>query len=75
MSEVRLLALVLRFPHPTALARHLRDGSVHAALRRLEALGFVRRQHGLLRLTQCGRAELEMAVSVTRLIARGNAAA
>ena len=70
MSETRLLLLVLRFPHPTALARHLRDGAVFAALRRLEAHGFLRRREGLYRLTAFGRAELEMTVALHRLVAR-----
>ena len=70
MSETRLLLLVLRFPHPTALARHLRDGAVFAAVRRLEAHGFVRRGRGLYRLTAFGRAELEMTVALHQLMAR-----
>jgi hypothetical protein len=70
MSETRLLMLVLKFPHPTALARHLRDGAVFAALRRLEAYGFVRRREGLYCLTAFGRAELEMTVALQQLMAR-----
>jgi len=35
MSEARLLLLVMRYPHPSALARHARDGSVFAGVRRL----------------------------------------
>jgi DNA-binding PadR family transcriptional regulator len=70
MTEARLLALVLRFPHPTALARHERDGRVFAALRRLEASGLVTRRRGLYRLTRRGRHELELTRAVTRLLAR-----
>jgi DNA-binding PadR family transcriptional regulator len=65
--------LVLRFPHPTALARQVRDGSILAALHRLEAVGFVRRQHGLYRVTKYGRDELEMTVALTRLVAHTQA--
>jgi DNA-binding PadR family transcriptional regulator len=70
MSEARLLSLVLRYPHRTALARHAPDGSVFEALRRLEARGLVRRQRSLYRLTRLGRDELALARAVTRLIAR-----
>jgi len=50
MSEARLLFLVLRYPHPAALARHARDSSVFPGLRRLEADGLVSRRRGLYRL-------------------------
>jgi len=70
MSETRLLYLVLRYPHPAALARHVRDGSAFPALRRLEARGLVARRRGLLRLTSRGRDELAMARALTRLVVR-----
>jgi Mn-dependent DtxR family transcriptional regulator len=68
MSQARLLWLVSTYPHPTALARHVRDGSVFVALRRLEAGGFVTRGRGGYRLTKRGRHELTMARLVTRLL-------
>jgi DNA-binding PadR family transcriptional regulator len=70
MSEARLLWFVLRYPHPTALARHVRDGRVFAALRRLEAHGLVVRRRGLYRLTRRGREELSMTRALARLLAR-----
>jgi len=70
MSETRLLSLVTRYPHPTALARHVRDGSVFVALRRLEARGFVRRRRGQFRLTKRGRDELAMTHALVRLVGR-----
>jgi DNA-binding MarR family transcriptional regulator len=70
MSEARILALVARYPHPTTLARRTRDGSVFAAVRRLEAAGLVRRRHGQYRLTLRGRDELELTRSLVRLVAR-----
>jgi DNA-binding PadR family transcriptional regulator len=70
MSEARLLWIVRRYPHPTALARHVRDGSVFTALRRLETRGLVTRRQGHYRLTKHGRHELGMAQTLTRLVAR-----
>jgi DNA-binding PadR family transcriptional regulator len=70
MAEARLLSLVLRYPHPTALARRADDGGVFAALRRLEARGLVTRRCGLYRVTRRGREELAMARAVARLVAR-----
>jgi DNA-binding PadR family transcriptional regulator len=70
MSEVPLLSLVARYPHPTALARRVRDGSAFVALRRLEARGFLRRQDGTYLLTHRGRSELAMAGVLVRLLAR-----
>jgi DNA-binding MarR family transcriptional regulator len=70
MSEARLLSLVARFPHPTALARHVRDGSVLAGVRRLESRGLVTRRRGLYRLTHRGADELALTRALARLIAR-----
>ena len=70
MLETRLLALVLRNPHPSALARKVRDGSVFPALRQLENRGLLMRRRGLYRLTARGRRELSMAQAVAKLIAR-----
>jgi Mn-dependent DtxR family transcriptional regulator len=74
MSEARLLRLVLRYPHPTALGRHVRDGRVFAALRRLEACGLVTLRRGEYRLTRRGRDELVMTHALTRLLARTHSA-
>jgi DNA-binding PadR family transcriptional regulator len=70
MSEARLLWLVRRYPHPSALARHVRDGRVFAALRRLEARGLLARRQGEYRLTIRGREELAVTQLLTRLLAR-----
>jgi len=70
MSEAGLLSLVARYPHPTALARRLRDGSMFVALRRLEARGFLRQHDGTYLLTRRGRDELAMARVLARLLAR-----
>jgi DNA-binding PadR family transcriptional regulator len=70
MAEGRVLSLVLRYPHPTALARRARDGGVFTALRRLEARGLVTRRRGQYRLTGRGRQELAMTRAVARLLAR-----
>jgi DNA-binding PadR family transcriptional regulator len=70
MYEAQLLSLVMRHPHPAALARHVRDGRIFAALRRLEARGLVVRRRGLYRLTRRGRHELSMERAVARLVAQ-----
>jgi DNA-binding PadR family transcriptional regulator len=70
MAETRLLWFVLRYPHPTALARQVRDGRVFVALRRLEARGLVTRRRGQYRLTRRGREELSMTRALARLLAR-----
>jgi DNA-binding PadR family transcriptional regulator len=72
MAEGRLLSLVLRYPHPTALARHARDGSVFPALRRLEACGLVFRKRGQYRLTRRGRDELAAVRALALLLARSS---
>jgi hypothetical protein len=68
MVETRLLALVYAYPHPRALARHVRDGGVFDGLRRLEARGLVWRQRGLYRLTGRGRSELALTRAIARLL-------
>jgi len=70
MSEERLLSLVMSYPHPTALARRVRDGSIFAALHRMEGRGLVVRHRGLYRLTRRGRAELSMTHALLRLVVR-----
>ena len=67
MSEARLLWLVARYPHATALARRAGDGTLFPVLRRLEARGYVRRQRDRYRLTRTGRDELAMTLAVKRL--------
>jgi DNA-binding PadR family transcriptional regulator len=70
MSEARLLSLVARYPHQVCLARQVRDGSIFAALGRLEARGLVTRKRELYRLTRRGIDELAMTRAVARLIVR-----
>jgi DNA-binding PadR family transcriptional regulator len=74
MSEARLLTLVARYPHPTALARRTGDGSIFAALRSLEARGLVWRRQGQYRLTRHGRSELAMRRALTRTLLRATLA-
>ena len=69
MSEARLLWLVSRYPHRTALARRARDGSAFVLLRRLEARGLVMRRNDAYRLTRRGRHELELTRALVRLVA------
>ena len=74
MSEGRLLRLVSTYPHPTALARHVRDGHIFAALHRLEARGLLTRRRGEYRLTRRGRDELAVTHALVRLLARTHTA-
>src|SRR5712672_653502 len=69
MSETRLLSLVLRYPHRTALARRA-TGSVFGALQCLEIRGLVRQQGDQYRLTRQGQSELAMTRALARLVAR-----
>jgi hypothetical protein len=69
MSEARLLFLVARYPHRSALARHARDGSIFAALGRMEARGLVTRRKELYRLTRRGSHELSLTYALARLVA------
>jgi DNA-binding PadR family transcriptional regulator len=70
MSEARLLALVSKYPHPTALARRAGDASLFAALHRLERHGLVTRRRRLYWLTRRGRDELAMTRALARILAR-----
>lgn len=71
MSEARLLSLVVRYPHPAALARQARDGAVFAGLRRLEARGLVTRRRGHYRITRYGRSELALTHALIRIVRAG----
>jgi DNA-binding IclR family transcriptional regulator len=75
MSQTRLLALVARYPHLTALARNTRCEAVYPGLRTLERRGFVRRDRDQYRLTRRGRDELAMARAIARLLRRSELAA
>jgi hypothetical protein len=70
MSEGDVLALVESYPHPSALARHMRDETLFPVLLRLEGRGLVRSRGGLYRLTGRGRDELAAVQSLRRLVAR-----
>ncbi|HEU0337160.1 MAG TPA: hypothetical protein VFR43_11430 [Gaiellaceae bacterium] len=70
MSEAHVLALVARYPHPSALARRAGDEALFEGLRRLQADGLVRRRGGLYRLTTAGAREHALSRAVGRLVAR-----
>jgi DNA-binding PadR family transcriptional regulator len=70
MSEARLLSLVRRYPHRTALARQVRDGAVFTALRRMEDRGLVVRRRERYALTRRGAEELAMTRRLSRLVVR-----
>ena len=52
MPELALLALVSRYAHPAALARHARSAYLFPALRRLERHGLVSNRRDVYRLTR-----------------------
>jgi DNA-binding PadR family transcriptional regulator len=68
MSEARLLSLVRRYPNRTALARHVRDGAVFAALRRMEDRGLVTHRRERYALTRLGVEELVLTRGLARLV-------
>jgi DNA-binding PadR family transcriptional regulator len=72
MSEAWVLSLVARYPQRVALARRAHDGSVFVVVRRLEARGFLRRQHDRYRLTKRGREELALTFALIRLAQQGS---
>jgi DNA-binding PadR family transcriptional regulator len=59
MSEAMLLSLLLRYPHPVAIARRVSGATLHLGLKQLESEGLVRRRGGVYRVTDCGRRALE----------------
>jgi DNA-binding PadR family transcriptional regulator len=69
MSEAQLLSFVERYPHPTALARRVRDASLFPGLSRLEAHGYLSRRCGRYHLTRRGRDELALLRALVRLAA------
>jgi DNA-binding PadR family transcriptional regulator len=73
MSEARLLWLVFRYPHPTALARTVQDGTIFTGLRSLERRGLIRRHTDHYHLTRRGRDALAMSRAIARLVARTDA--
>ena len=68
MSEARLLSLLIRYPHRTALARRVHDGSLFTVLERLEARGLVTRRRDVYRLTRRGRHELQLTRALAHLV-------
>jgi hypothetical protein len=68
MSEARLLWLVKRYPHRSALARRLRDGYAFVLLGRREARGLVTRRNDVYRLTRRGRTELELTRALAQVV-------
>jgi hypothetical protein len=60
MSEATLLALLLRYPNPVAIARRVGASPLHKGLNRLERAGLVRRRGASYRITERGRRALEL---------------
>ena len=71
MSELRLLALVARYPQRVALARRAGSESLFPLLRRLERDGLVTSRGEDVHLTGRGRSELALRRSLGLAIARG----
>jgi hypothetical protein len=70
MSEVHVLSLVARYPHPSALARRAGDAALFDGIRRLQATGLVYRRDGLYRLTGQGAREHALSQAIGRLVSR-----
>jgi len=69
-SEISLLQLLSRRPHPRALARAVGGAALAVGLERLERRGLVRRIRGGYRLTGRGKYELELRRLLGRALAR-----
>jgi hypothetical protein len=70
MSESVLLSLLLRYPHPVAIARRVRTPVLQDGIRRLEHRGLVRRRGGVYRVTKRGRAALEFEDALAAVVRR-----
>ncbi len=70
MSEATLLSLILRYPHPVAIARRVSAMSLRPGLERLEERGFLTRRDGLYRVTDRGRRALAFRRSLQAALER-----
>jgi DNA-binding PadR family transcriptional regulator len=71
MSEPALLSLLMRYPHPVAIARRVNSSALYTGLERLERRGFVVRRRGLYRVTTRGRRALEFDEMLGTIVRRG----
>ena len=70
MSESALLSLLVRYPHPVAIARRVSAPVLQDGIRRLEHRGLVQRRGGVYRITKRGRAALEFDDALAAIVRR-----
>jgi hypothetical protein len=70
MSESVLLSLLMRYPHPVAIARRVRAPVLREGLEHFEKAGLVVRRGGLYRVTDRGRRALALDHAVQRSVQR-----
>ena len=70
MSESALLSLLLRYPHPVAIARRVSAPLLQDGIRRLGHGGLVKRRGGVYRITERGRAALEFDEALAAIVRR-----
>lgn len=58
MSEAALLSLIVRYPHPVAIARRVGAPGLQLGVQRLEQRGLLARRDGLYRVTERGHSAL-----------------
>jgi hypothetical protein len=75
MTEAALLSLLLRHPHPAAIARRVNASTLHEGLSRLEHAGLLSRGRAAYRVTARGRAALELHQALELSVRRGLGAA
>jgi hypothetical protein len=75
MTEAALLSLLLRHPHPAAIARRVNASTLHEGISRLERAGLLSRGRAAYRVTARGRSALELQQALELSVGRGLAAA
>jgi hypothetical protein len=75
MTEAALLSLLLRHPHPAAIARRVNATTLHEGISRLERAGLLTRGRAAYRVTARGRSALELHQALEMSVRRGLGAA
>jgi hypothetical protein len=70
MSEAMLLRLLLRYPHRAAIARRVTAATLHEGIGRLERAGLVVRRRTSYRVTERGRAALDLDLRLRAAVRR-----
>jgi hypothetical protein len=71
MTEATLLSLLLRHPHPAAIARRVNASILHEGIARLEGAGLLTRGRAAYRVTARGRSALDLHQALELSVRRG----